>query len=86
MSTAVDLIERRVIEIIADEFDRMPSQISRQTAFMADLDADSLDLAELEMILEEKLGVKIPDDDADAIATVGEAIDCIVRLRTTRTD
>jgi len=53
-------------------------QISREAVFTTDLGADSLDQVELVMELEEEFGITIPDDAAEKIQTVGQAIDYIV--------
>ncbi len=80
MSSIVGSIGRRVIEIVADEFGRDPSEISRRTAFIGDLGADTVDMAELITVFRDELRVKIPSEKANTIATVGEAIDCITEL------
>ena len=55
-------------------------QVTWETSFVDDLGAESLDLVELVMGLEEEFGVTIPDDQAETIRTVGDAIDLIERL------
>ena len=70
-------IEPRVIEIVAEELSVEKDKIRRETTFIQDLGADSLDIVELVMALEEELDINIPDDQAEKITTVGEAIDHI---------
>ncbi len=67
-------IEERVIEIVAEELSVEKDKIRRETTFIQDLGADSLDIVELIMALEEEFDISIPDDEAEKITTVGEAI------------
>lgn len=67
-------IEQRVIDIVADQLGVEKEKISRDSNFVNDLGADSLDTVELVMELEEEFEINIPDDAADKIHTVGEAI------------
>jgi len=73
----VSAIEPRVIEIVAEELSVEKDKIRRDTTFIQDLGADSLDIVELVMALEEEFDINIPDDQAEKITTVGEAIDHI---------
>jgi acyl carrier protein len=70
----VSAIEERVIEIVAEELSVEKDKIRRETTFIQDLGADSLDIVELIMALEEEFDISIPDDEAEKITTVGEAI------------
>lgn len=65
----------RLIEIIAEQLQIDKAQIVPEASFMDDLGADSLDTVELVMALEEELNVEIPDDQAENIRTVQDAID-----------
>jgi len=65
----------RLIEIIAEQLQIDKAQIVPEASFMDDLGADSLDTVELIMALEEELGVEIPDEEAENIRTVQDAID-----------
>ena len=56
------------------------SEITRETSFINDLNADSLDTVELVMEFEDKFDISIPDEDAEKIQTVGAAIDYIVNV------
>ena len=74
-----DHLEERVFRLVCDRLGVNKEQVTRQTAFVEDIGADSLDIVELVMGLEEEFGVNIPDDQAEKIKTVGEAIDYIER-------
>ena len=72
-----DDIEAKVIEIVAEQMGRDQSEITRETSFVNDLNADSLDTVELVMEFEDQFELSIPDEDAEKIQTVGQAIDYI---------
>lgn len=61
-------------EIIADQLGADMDKINAEASFKEDLGADSLDLVELIMAMEEEFGVEIPDEDAEKIKTVGDAL------------
>ena len=67
-------IETRVRNIIAKELDVALEKVVPQARFNEDLNADSLDLVELVMAFEEEFGIEIPDDAAESIVTVGDAV------------
>ncbi|MGB2697633.1 MAG: acyl carrier protein [Candidatus Zixiibacteriota bacterium] len=67
-------VEQQVKEIIVEQLGVDPAQVSDEASFVDDLGADSLDTVELVMALEEKFGLEIPDEDAEKITKVGEAI------------
>jgi acyl carrier protein len=71
--------EERVIEIVCENLGVSKEQVTRQTSFQEDVGADSLDIVELVMELEEEFEITIPDEQAEKIKTVGEAIDYIER-------
>jgi acyl carrier protein len=72
-------VEERVIHIVCDNLGVNKEQVTRNTSFIEDIGADSLDIVELVMELEEEFEITIPDDQAEQIKTVGEAIDYIER-------
>jgi acyl carrier protein len=70
-------IEEKVIQIVSEQMSVDKGEISRDTSFVNDLNADSLDTVELVMELEDEFDLSIPDDEAEKLGTVGEAIDYI---------
>jgi acyl carrier protein len=74
----VEQITARVKEIVSEQMNVAKDQITNEASFTTDLGADSLDQVELVMELEEEFGITIPDDAAEKITTVGQAIDYIV--------
>lgn len=70
-------VDGDVKKIIAEQLGVPESDVKPESSFVNDLGADSLDTVELVMALEEKFGVEIPDEDAEKIATVQNAIDYI---------
>ncbi len=74
-------IESKVIEIVANQMGTDKAQISRNTSFVEDLNADSLDTVELVMELEDEFETNIPDEQAEKIKTVGQAIDFIMQAQ-----
>ena len=71
-------IEARVKKIIAEQLGVPEADVTNEKAFVADLGADSLDTVELVMALEEAFDIEIPDEAAEGIATVGDAVKYIV--------
>ena len=69
--------EARVKEIIVEQLGVDPAEVSGQASFVNDLGADSLDTVELVMAFEEEFGLEIPDEEAEKIQTVGQAVDYI---------
>ena len=70
-------IEAKVIEIVSEQMGVDRAEISRETSFANDLNADSLDTVELVMEFEDEFETSIPDDQAEKIQTVGQAIEYI---------
>ena len=67
-------VEAKVIEIVSEQMGVDRGEITRETSFANDLNADSLDTVELVMAFEEEFGVEIPDDAAEHILTVKDAV------------
>lgn len=76
MPTATE-IEDKVFQIVSDQMSVDRGELSRETSFVNDLNADSLDTVELVMELEDEFDLNIPDEEAEKLKTVGEAIDYI---------
>jgi len=70
-------IEAKVIEIVAEQMGADKAKITRDTSFVEDLNADSLDTVELVMEFEDEFETSIPDEQAEKIQTVGQAVDFI---------
>jgi acyl carrier protein len=70
-------IEERVKKIIAEQLGVNEGEITNESSFVDDLGADSLDTVELVMALEEEFGTEIPDEEAEKITTVQQAIDYV---------
>jgi acyl carrier protein len=70
-------IEEKVVSIVAEQMGVDKGEINRDTNFVNDLNADSLDTVELVMEFEDEFETSIPDEDAEKIQTVGQAIDYI---------
>ena len=67
----------RVKKVVVEQLDVSPEEVTPTASFVEDLGADSLDVVELVMAFEEEFGVEIPDDAAEKITTVKDAIDYI---------
>ncbi len=74
-------IEERVTDIVAEQLGVDKDKITRETSFVNDLGADSLDTVELVMELEEEFDISIPDEAAEKIQKVGEAVDFIEKAK-----
>ena len=76
----VQAIQEKVIDIISEQMGVEKVEISRETSFINDLNADSLDTVELVMEFEDEFDMSIPDEEAEKIQTVGAAVDYIVKI------
>ena len=70
-------VESKVREIISEQLGVAADEVTSEASFIEDLGADSLDIVELVMALEEEYGMEIPDEDAEKIQTVGAAWDYV---------
>ena len=77
-------IEAKVIEIVSEQMGVDKSEIARETSFINDLNADSLDTVELVMEFEDEFDMSIPDEEAEKIQTIGAAIDYIAKIAKTK--
>jgi acyl carrier protein len=71
-------VEDKVFSIVSEQMGVDKAEISRETSFVNDLNADSLDTVELVMEFEDEFEMSIPDEEAEKIKTVGQAIDYIM--------
>jgi acyl carrier protein len=72
-------IAKKVTEIICEQLSVEESQVTPDASFQESLNADSLDIVELIMAFEEGFDIEIPDDDAEKIRTVGDAVQYIAK-------
>ena len=77
-------IEAKVIEIVSEQMGVDKAEIARETSFINDLNADSLDTVELVMEFEDEFDMSIPDEEAEKIQTIGAAIDYIAKIAKTK--
>ena len=76
----IEEVEAKVIDIVSEQMGVDKNEVSRDTSFINDLNADSLDTVELVMEFEDEFDMSIPDEEAEKIQTVGAAIDYIVQI------
>ena len=74
-------IEEKVISIVAEQMGVDKSEVTRDTNFVNDLNADSLDTVELVMEFEDEFQLSIPDEEAEKIGTVGTAVEYIAKAQ-----
>jgi acyl carrier protein len=67
-------LDERITEIIVTQLGATPAEIVPEASFIDDLGADSLDLVEMVMAMEEAFDIEIPDDDAEKLQTIGDAV------------
>jgi acyl carrier protein len=70
-------VHDRVVRIVCDQLGQTPDKVTPETSFINDLGADSLDTVELVMEFEDEFEISIPDEDAEKIQTVGNAVEYI---------
>ena len=74
-------IEEKVYQIVSEQMGLDKSELARDTSFVDDLNADSLDTVELVMEFEDEFEMSIPDEEAEKIRTIGQTVDYIVEHR-----
>jgi acyl carrier protein len=77
MAASRDEVYERIREVLAERLSVEETDITEEANFQEDLGADSLDLVEMIMELEDQFGIKIPDEDAQQIQTVGQAVEYV---------
>jgi acyl carrier protein len=78
MTQSRDDVVATMREVLASELDVEADKVNADARFKEDLDADSLDLVEVVLALEEKFGIEIPDEEIASVKTVGEAADLVI--------
>ncbi|KXO91166.1 meromycolate extension acyl carrier protein AcpM [Tsukamurella pseudospumae] len=86
MATSQDEIVAAIAEIIEEVTGIEPSEVTLDKAFIDDLDIDSLSMVEIAVQLEDKYGVKVPDEDLAGLKTVGDAVGYIQKLEAENAD
>lgn len=71
-------VEKKLTGLLVDELGVEPDRITMQATFEEDLEIDSLGVVELLMALEDNFDVKIPDEEAETIGNVGQAVDLVI--------
>ena len=77
-------VAKKIKSVIAEQAEVKPEEVTEKAKFIDDLGLDSLDMVELVMELEEECGVEIPDEDAEKLTTVGEAISYVEKRLSTK--
>ena len=78
MAKSREEVYEQVKDVLTEQLGVEENDINDEASFQEDLEADSLDLVELIMELEDQFGLKIPDEDAQKLTTVGQAVDYVV--------
>jgi acyl carrier protein len=73
-NAALSTIKEVAVEVLSVD----PDQVTEEARFKEDLDADSLDLVELVMGLEERFDIEVPEDDLEGVTTIGQAVDLVL--------
>jgi len=76
----VQAIQNKIIDIISEQMGVDKADVSKETSFINDLNADSLDTVELVMEFEDEFDISIPDEEAEKIQTVGSAVEYVVKV------
>ena len=86
MALSQDEIKEKVIKIVGEQMGMDKSELTLDTSFVNDLNADSLDTVELVMEFEDEFELSIPDEEAEKIQTIGQAVAYILKAQTEKVD
>jgi acyl carrier protein len=79
-------IKEKVVKIVSEQMGVDKTELTLETSFVNDLNADSLDTVELVMEFEDEFELSIPDEEAEKIQTIGQAVDYIAKAQTEKAD
>ena len=74
-------MKNKVLELISEQFDKDIDELTEEMSFVDDLNADSVDIVELVMSIEDELGVAIEDEELNGLATIGDVIEYIEDIK-----
>ncbi len=74
-------MKNKVLELISEQFDKDIDELTEEMSFVDDLNADSVDIVELVMSIEDELGVAIDDEELNGLATIGDVIEYIEDIK-----